>query len=89
MRTPHQRSPHHLSPVFERFEAAGAPCGRPPSTPRGYGARGHARKHQRGKLADLVIFDVDPLADIRNVRPVYRAVKGGVVYDLAALLRDE
>ncbi|HWP43172.1 MAG TPA: amidohydrolase family protein [Blastocatellia bacterium] len=40
-----------------------------------------------GKLADLLILDADPLADIGNVRRVYRVVKGGVVYDPAELLR--
>ena len=42
-----------------------------------------------GKLADLVLRDGDPLADIRNVRRVYRVVKGGVVYDPAELLREQ
>jgi imidazolonepropionase-like amidohydrolase len=38
-----------------------------------------------GKLADLVILDANPLADITNVRTVHRVVKGGVVYDPAKL----
>lgn len=33
-----------------------------------------------GKLADLVILDADPLADIRNVRKVRAVVKGGVLH---------
>jgi imidazolonepropionase-like amidohydrolase len=41
-----------------------------------------------GKLADLVILNADPLADIGNIRQVYRVVKGGVVYDPAALLSE-
>lgn len=38
-----------------------------------------------GKLADLLILDADPLADISNITRIYRVVKGGVVYDPAAL----
>jgi imidazolonepropionase-like amidohydrolase len=34
-----------------------------------------------GKLADLVILDGDPLADIRNVARIHRTMKGGVVYE--------
>ncbi len=36
---------------------------------------------EAGKLADLVILDADPLADIRNTRRIWRVVKGGVVLD--------
>jgi imidazolonepropionase-like amidohydrolase len=36
---------------------------------------------QPGKLADLVVLDADPLADISNVREVYRVIKNGVLYD--------
>jgi imidazolonepropionase-like amidohydrolase len=39
-----------------------------------------------GKLADFVVLDADPLADIANVRRVYRVVKAGVVYDPAKIL---
>lgn len=34
-----------------------------------------------GKLADLVILDADPLADIRNVTRIHRTLKGGVTYE--------
>lgn len=34
-----------------------------------------------GKLADLVILDANPLADIRNTTRIYRTIKGGVVYE--------
>jgi imidazolonepropionase-like amidohydrolase len=40
-----------------------------------------------GKLADLVILDADPLADIGNVRTIYRVIKGGVVHDPVKTLR--
>ena len=39
-----------------------------------------------GKAADLLILDADPLADINNVRRIYRVVRGGTVHDPAQLL---
>lgn len=42
---------------------------------------------ETGKLADLVILDADPLADIRNIRRINRVVKSGVVYNPAELLQ--
>ncbi len=41
---------------------------------------------ERGKVADLLILDADPLADIRNVRRIHRIVKGGIVYEQSHLL---
>lgn len=38
-----------------------------------------------GQLADLVLLDADPLADIRNTRRVHAVVRGGVLFDHAAL----
>jgi imidazolonepropionase-like amidohydrolase len=32
---------------------------------------------ERGKLADLVILDADPLADIRNTRRIHKVMKAG------------
>ena len=43
---------------------------------------------EAGKLADLVILDGDPLADIGNVHRIFRVVKDGVVYRQADLLRS-
>ncbi|MEW6207483.1 MAG: amidohydrolase family protein [Acidobacteriota bacterium] len=42
---------------------------------------------ESGKLADLLILDQDPLADIGNVRHIHRVIKGGVVHDPMQLLR--
>lgn len=42
---------------------------------------------ETGKLADLVILDADPLADIRNLASIHRVIKGGVVHNPAELLR--
>ena len=39
-----------------------------------------------GKLADLVVLDADPLADIRNARKVRTVIRGGEVVELAALI---
>jgi imidazolonepropionase-like amidohydrolase len=41
---------------------------------------------QQGFLADLVIVNADPLTDLRNLRQIYRVVKGGLVYDPAELI---
>ena len=35
---------------------------------------------EAGKLADMVILDEDPLADIKNVRSIHAIVKSGRVY---------
>jgi imidazolonepropionase-like amidohydrolase len=40
-----------------------------------------------GKLADMVLLDGDPTANISNVRRVRTVIKDGVVYDPAALYR--
>jgi imidazolonepropionase-like amidohydrolase len=32
---------------------------------------------ERGKFADLVILDADPLADIKNTRKIFKVMKGG------------
>jgi len=40
---------------------------------------------EEGKLADLVILDGDPLADIRNTRKIYKVIRGGIVCDPQAL----
>jgi imidazolonepropionase-like amidohydrolase len=40
-----------------------------------------------GKLADMVILDADPLADISNVRRINRVIKGGVVYEPMRLIQ--
>ena len=41
---------------------------------------------ERGKLADLFIIRGNPLTDIRNTRNVRLVIKGGAVYESAALL---
>lgn len=38
-----------------------------------------------GKLADMLLLDADPLADIRNARRIHRVIKGGHVIDPASL----
>jgi imidazolonepropionase-like amidohydrolase len=40
----------------------------------------------QGKHADLVVFDADPGADIANARKVRMVMRGGTLYDRAALL---
>src|SRR5262249_17971078 len=36
---------------------------------------------ERGKLADLVILDGDPLADIKNTRKIFKVMKGGEFFN--------
>jgi imidazolonepropionase-like amidohydrolase len=42
---------------------------------------------QKGKLADLVLLDGDPLADIHNTTKIFAVVINGRLYDRAALDR--
>jgi imidazolonepropionase-like amidohydrolase len=55
---------------------------------RTLGLAGQAGEVQAGMLADLVILDADPLADIGNLVKVHRTIKGGVVYDPEELMRS-
>jgi imidazolonepropionase-like amidohydrolase len=41
---------------------------------------------EAGKLADLVMVDGDPLADIRNAHKVRRVIANGRVYELRDLI---
>ena len=43
------------------------------------GRSGELGTLEPGKLADMVILDADPLADIRNTRRIHRVVKGGIM----------
>ena len=38
-----------------------------------------------GKQADMVLIDGDPVKDIHDIHRVWRTIKGGQVYDPAAL----
>lgn len=40
-----------------------------------------------GKVADLILVDGDPTADIRDIRRVVTVIKDGLVYDPAAIYR--
>ena len=40
-----------------------------------------------GKLADMILVDGDPTADIGNVRRVVLTIKDGVLFDTAELWR--
>jgi hypothetical protein len=42
---------------------------------------------EAGKLADLVILDANPLAEIRNSRKIHSIIRGGTVCDRQALLK--
>ena len=55
---------------------------------RAMGLEAQAGEVAAGRLADLVILDADPLADIGNLAKVHRTIKGGVVYDPEALMES-
>jgi imidazolonepropionase-like amidohydrolase len=55
---------------------------------RTMGLESQAGEVAAGRLADLVILDADPLADIGNLAKVHRTIKGGVVYDPAELMES-
>jgi len=55
---------------------------------RALGLEGQAGEVQAGMLADLVILDADPLADIANLVQVHRTIKGGVVFDPEELMES-
>lgn len=40
---------------------------------------------EKGKLADLIILDQDPLEDINNNTSIFRVIKNGVFYDPSTL----
>jgi imidazolonepropionase-like amidohydrolase len=40
---------------------------------------------ESGKLADLLILDADPLADIANARQINKVIKGGNVFEVGEL----
>ncbi|WP_260583981.1 amidohydrolase family protein [Sphingopyxis sp. PET50] len=40
---------------------------------------------ETGKYADLVVFDADPLADIRNTRSLTLVMRGGQLFDADTL----
>ena len=41
-----------------------------------------------GKVADLVILDADPLADVKNLSRIHRVVRGGLLFDPDELVRS-
>jgi hypothetical protein len=51
------------------------------------GAEGDLGSIEEGKVADLLLLDADPLADIRNTRRIHAVIQGGRLVDREALLR--
>jgi imidazolonepropionase-like amidohydrolase len=43
---------------------------------------------EAGKLADMLVLDADPLADVRNARRIRQVIQGGRVFERAALETD-
>jgi imidazolonepropionase-like amidohydrolase len=57
------------------------------------GARAMQRMHdlgglEAGKLADLVVLDGDPLANISNTQNIAHVVKNGVIFDLEEIAQE-
>ena len=63
-----------LRSALEKWEAA-----LPDDEPRG--AEDHLGTLEVGKLADIVLFDANPLEDIKNTQRIWRVIKGGWVFD--------
>lgn len=58
------------------------------------GARAIGREEELGtveigKLADLLVLDRDPLADVANLRAIARVMKGGVLHPVESLTSSE
>jgi len=53
---------------------------------RTLGLEGEAGEVKAGMLADLLILDADPLADVGSLEKVHRVIKGGVVFEPEALM---
>jgi imidazolonepropionase-like amidohydrolase len=47
----------------------------------------HLGSIEAGKLADLVILDADPTADITNSRKIHAVIRGGYLCDREKALR--
>ena len=43
---------------------------------------------ERGKLADLLVLDADPLADIRNTTQIHAVMRGGTMHHPASILQS-
>ena len=52
------------------------------------GAKDDLGTIEPGKLADLVLLDVNPLEDIRNTQTIWRVIKGGWLFDPEVLGPD-
>ena len=76
---------------MEAMQAAGMSAGAVFASATIGAARAMGRERELGslepnKLADAVVFDADPSADIANARRVRLVVRGGVAYTRAQLL---
>jgi imidazolonepropionase-like amidohydrolase len=52
------------------------------------GLEGEAGAISPGMVADLVILDADPLADVGNLAKVHRTIRDGIVYDPEKLMKS-
>jgi imidazolonepropionase-like amidohydrolase len=76
---------------MEAMQAAGMPAGEVFASATSIAARAMGRERdigslEAGKLADLVLLEGDPTADIANARRVRLVMRGGATYGRAELL---
>jgi imidazolonepropionase-like amidohydrolase len=76
---------------MEALQKAGMPAAAVFSSATIVAARAMGRERDLGslapgKVADAVVFDADPMADIANARRVRWVVRGGALYGRAELL---
>ncbi|MFN2398598.1 MAG: amidohydrolase family protein [Gemmatimonadaceae bacterium] len=76
---------------MEAMQAAGMPAREVFASSTIIAARAMGRQSdigslEKGKIADLVVFDADPTADIANARRVRLVMRGGALYNRAELL---
>lgn len=86
--------PNALHAELEEFVAAGfspleAITAATGTAARILGADGELGTIAVGRLADLVILEADPLADVGNTQHIWRVIQGGRIVDRDALLRWE
>src|SRR3546814_4106252 len=58
------------------------------SAAEGLGVQDDSGSLEVGKIADLVVLDKDPMANIRNTLSIRYVIRGGLIYE-ADFLNDE
>ena len=64
------------------------PDGGPQNKPVGYRYNAELGTIEKGKRADMVVLNANPIDDIRNIRSVRWTISDGRVYDAPALWKS-